>query len=653
MKNIAVLIYDMTIEYQITIIDGISSFFKNKKDVNLFIAPVNVPHAITSEFDYQYWTIIELLKSRTFDAFIVVANSFTMYYPLEKLEKEFRRFFGKPVISVAVPLYIDGNSYTFNDSRQAYKQIVEHLVKKHNRKKIAFFSAELNRSPEATDRLNAFRAAMKANGLTVNEDWIFPGDFTPSTTHRYLVEHFHSREDIKFDALICSNDYMAGGAIAAFNDLGVKVPDDVCVFGYDDSDIAVSSNPTLSSVDQQLEFSGRKAAELAYKAVCGKKIPHKCHISSSPVYRQSCGCVPLDNRSESYYDQHGVYYDRGKTTNTMLNLFGNALNDMALIYHMLNMTESICNINDYFSTFIKIVKMQFFRICAICMYDKVYDIAPEDDFLLPDTARLIFYYNEYENIEKNFFNDGGLKFSPLENIMPPGANELNGGIYYILPVSLRNMNYGYVICQLPYFHYTVYAIYLKLLTNGFIHCYEYSKNMTQNIKLEELNQELSVQSRTDELTQVFNRRGFMEYAQRLLDLSIVTGAKGSVFFFDLDGLKKINDLYGHKTGDIAIQTCAEVLREAFHKSDIIGRLSGDEFAVAAPGFEKTNADLLRMRIQTLCAKHSNRKHLPFTLSVSFGITEFSAEYNELTELLIQADKELYKEKKIKHAQDKG
>ena len=134
MKNIAVLIYDTTIEYQITIIDGIYSFFEKKKDVNLFIAPVNVPHAITSEFDYQYWTITELLKSRTFDGFIVVANSFTMYYPLEKLEKEFMRFSGKPVVSVAVPLNIEGNSYTCNDSRKAYNQIVEHLVKKHKRK---------------------------------------------------------------------------------------------------------------------------------------------------------------------------------------------------------------------------------------------------------------------------------------------------------------------------------------------------------------------------------------------------------------------------------------------------------------------------------------------------------------------------------------
>lgn len=651
MKNIAVLIYDMTIEYQITVVNGIVSYFEGIKDVNLFIAPVNVPHAITSEFDYQYWTITEVLRSKSFDSYIVIANSFTSYYPLEKLVEELKKFLGSPIISVAVPLSLPNNSYTYNDSKKSYIQIIDHLKNKHNRKRIAFFSAELSRSPEATDRLRSFRHAMKQNGLSVRDELIFPGDFTPSTTYRVIKELYHTMDDIDFDALICSNDYMAAAAIGALVDIGVRIPEDVCVVGYDDSDIAVTCLPTLTTVNQQLELSGKKAAEMAYKAACGSKIPHKHSISSSPVYRQSCGCVPVANHSDSYYDQAGDFIDKPKQNYNVLNLFGNALNDMASIYHMLNMSESISDINNYFSSFLKNLKLQYFRVCAICLYDKVYKIAPEDNFVLPEDARLIFYYNEYKNIESNFYNEGGIHFSPYESIMPPDLGDFEGGLFYILPVSLRDNNYGYIMCKLPFYHYTVYAIFLKLLTNSFVHCYEYSKKTNQNEKLEELNQELSVQSRTDELTKIFNRRGFMEYAQRLLDLSIITGAKGSVFFFDVDGLKKINDTWGHKTGDIAIQTCAAVLKEAFHKSDIIGRLSGDEFAVTAPGFEKINEDLLRLRIQSLCAKHSKRKKLPFTLSVSFGIAEFDNQFSELTELLLQADKELYKEKKIKHAQN--
>ena len=172
--------------------------------------------------------------------------------------------------------------------------------------------------------------------------------------------------------------------------------------------------------------------------------------------------------------------------------------------------------------------------------------------------------------------------------------------------------------------------------------------MTQNQRLEALTEELSKESRTDELTGIFNRRGFMEYGQRMLDLSIATGAKGSVFFFDMDGLKKINDTWGHKTGDAAIQTLAEVLKEAFHKSDIVGRLSGDEFAVIAPGFDKKNGPILRTRIEQLCKEFSLKEKLPLEISTSFGIATYSSDKTKLNQLLMQADKELYKEKKIKH-----
>ena len=79
---------------------------------------------------------------------------------------------------------------------------------------------------------------------------------------------------------------------------------------------------------------------------------------------------------------------------------------------------------------------------------------------------------------------------------------------------------------------------------------------------------------------------------------------GSVFFCDLDGLKKINDTYGHEIGDLAIQTEAQVLKAAFRENDLIGRLSGDEFGVVAPGFPSRKIDDLRKKFKDtvkLCA----------------------------------------------------
>ena len=64
-------------------------------------------------------------------------------------------------------------------------------------------------------------------------------------------------------------------------------------------------------------------------------------------------------------------------------------------------------------------------------------------------------------------------------------------------------------------------------------------------------------------------------------------------FFDLDGLKTINDTYGHKIGDLAIKVEAQVLKAAFRESDVVGRISGDEFGVVAPGNKKKKVSALR------------------------------------------------------------
>ena len=75
MKNIAVLVYDLTVEYNIVVTDGITDFFKDKDDVHVIISTINAPHNEAFQYDYQYWTALELIKSENVDAVIVVSNS--------------------------------------------------------------------------------------------------------------------------------------------------------------------------------------------------------------------------------------------------------------------------------------------------------------------------------------------------------------------------------------------------------------------------------------------------------------------------------------------------------------------------------------------------------------------------------------------------
>ena len=79
MKCIAVLVYELTIEYNTKVLDGIVDFFEKRDDVKLIISPINVPNSSSSEFDYQYWTSLKVLASEQIDAYIVVTNTFLTY----------------------------------------------------------------------------------------------------------------------------------------------------------------------------------------------------------------------------------------------------------------------------------------------------------------------------------------------------------------------------------------------------------------------------------------------------------------------------------------------------------------------------------------------------------------------------------------------
>lgn len=653
MKNIAVLVYDLTVEYNITVLDGVLDFFKRKEGFHVVISTINAPHAVTFDYDYQYWTALESIKSDNIDAVIVVTNSFTHSVTLPELSKALKCLSPKPVISVSNPLDIPGNRYTCVSCKNAYEEAVEHLYKKHGRKRIAFLSAALNNSPESEERERAYRSALKKIGLECDPSWDLKGDFTPKSAYDAILNRYKTKEDIDFDALLCANDYMAAGSTSAFIELGVKVPEDVCVFGFDDAEVALSNSPTLSTINQFISETGYKAGQLAYDILTGKKdVPKKVEINAFAMYRQSCGCIDRKNRTRGYCNGQGELVEKEGIDMSGLKLFSNGLNDMATIYHLLNMSDTVVRMQSFFDLVVKNLNVVHIGMLAMCVYDQPFELNAEDDFTIPQKANMILLIDEERKIKENNFDTGGKEFNPQKEILPRGLEDLTVGTYYLLPIFLQNTNYGYLVCRFPTNNYPIYTIFLKILVNAFVHSYKFSKTEREMMMMEQKNQSLNQQSKTDELTQIFNRRGFFEYGQQLLDQALMDGAYGCIFFCDLDGLKAINDTWGHETGDLAIKTEAKALKAAFRDSDLIGRLSGDEFGVIAPGCPLRVVERIRKRLRELNERFSREAGLPFTLSISIGPVEYSGEKNNLKGLLKEADRMLYEEKKIKHAERK-
>jgi diguanylate cyclase (GGDEF)-like protein len=164
-----------------------------------------------------------------------------------------------------------------------------------------------------------------------------------------------------------------------------------------------------------------------------------------------------------------------------------------------------------------------------------------------------------------------------------------------------------------------------------------------------LQAELGNLALTDDLTGLYNRRGFMAMAERQMRLGRRTGRGMILFMMDVDSLKQINDSFGHLEGDRALKRTAEVLEETFRDSDVIARLGGDEFAVlaieAAGHSERTIQTRLFDGLKSISAEQ-----FPYELSLSLGFARFDPRNcTSLEELMAKADQAMYEHKRRRSA----
>lgn len=648
MKNIAVLVYELTIEYNCTVLDGIVDFFEKKDDVNLIISPVNIPLSNSSEFDYQYWTSVKVLNSENIDAFIVITNSFLSNISLDTLTDRLKKLSPKPVISVSVPLNIPNSGYTYVACENAYNKIVEHLVQKHGCSKIGFFTAAMTYSKDAEDRFLAYKKALKNNNVEFNPDFILDGDFTPGVATEKFLEKFKTKEDIRFEAILCANDFTAVGVINALEKLGMKCPQDLKVFGFDDTEIALECFPTLSTVNQNVEKTGSEAARLAYNILLGNEKERNYIIEAEPIFRQSCSCVELSALNTcSLISEGKVIVDEKRSLNRLAN-YSESSSNFTTIYSLLNRMDTATELPVYLESMKYDYGLDYVAELSIVLYKEPVVVEKDDIFVVPNEAKLIFYSNRGIRINKNFFGEEDYIFNPKKEIIPKEFFDKDRGRYILVPLYNRKINYGYIVYLFYAHNYSLMSIYGKILSNSLLQAYSNYKNSQQRENLLQENQSLSVTAKMDELSKLLNRRAFFEYGQKTINLSLSMDRDGCVFFCDLDGLKTINDNFGHDMGDVAIQLIAQVLKNVFRESDLVARLSGDEFGIIAPSFKLQNLENLRQKIAEENEKVSKENNLPFILSLSVGCAEYGHDSSNLSEILSKADEKLYEEKRRKH-----
>ena len=173
-------------------------------------------------------------------------------------------------------------NYVTIDNVRASEQVVEHLAKIGCRR-IATITGGLN-IRDGVDRLAGYKSGLEKAGLPVDPAMIYPGQFSRDFGYAGM-KHLLS---LKPDAVVCGGDTIAIGAIAAIKEAGLKVPDDVAIVGFDDLDVAVHSDPPLSTIRHSVQRVGEVAAQLLIDLIEGKvQPPHHIVLPTELVVRQS------------------------------------------------------------------------------------------------------------------------------------------------------------------------------------------------------------------------------------------------------------------------------------------------------------------------------------------------------------------------------
>ena len=164
----------------------------------------------------------------------------------------------------------------------------------------------------------------------------------------------------------------------------------------------------------------------------------------------------------------------------------------------------------------------------------------------------------------------------------------------------------------------------------------------QHVKRQE---EIRALSFTDDLTGLYNRRGFFSMVEQQLKLFKRQKKGIYMLYADVDNLKEINDILGHKEGDMALIDVANILRKNYREADIIARIGGDEFVVIPVETTGDNIDIISSRLQKSLKIHNAEKNHKYKLSITVGIAYYNPENPcSVDELLVRADKSMYAQK---------
>ncbi len=520
------------------------------------------------------------------------------------------------------------------DYEKGFELVVRHVIEHHKVKRPHMMAGHKNN--EFSDRrIDVFKKVLAENGIPFEDSMISHGDFWADPCR--IATKALLKRDILPDAIICANDVMAITVSEMLQDAGYKVPEDVIVTGFDGYDGIFFTSPKITTAACNTLQLADATAEQILETISHKDACRDRKIMPVFMANESCGCPEHTEHPIILSNWFKESFARHNDDNRVLHMMTSAMQTSQ------NLKELSTNLRSYKTdSVLCVVDKKCFDNDINYFTEQQVENATKEFVLLYDSENP-------EKVPENITFDD-LSEDIAEDILEPAIHdrmlELTEREYPLIFNALDYMNrpFGFVCYHFSDYLISNYSNAMGVTNAISIGIGGYINIQYQSMLLEKMDE----MYRHDPLTGLYNRIGFMNIFNSLKKKPENRNKPITVLMSDLDGLKYINDNFGHADGDSSIAAVAKALFNATPSNSLSTRFGGDEVFSVIIG--ECDPDEIIRNIDNYLDEYNKKVRKPYTVATSSGyITSVINDDFDFNAVLKAADEEMYKIKNQKYS----
>ncbi len=574
--------------------------------------------ARSSQFDYQYASLCGYTEYADLDLLIISAGTLSIYQNAIPLDEFLRHTPDIPTILMETDRQPNNGISLIADNARGMAGCVEHLIADHGLTRIGYVSGPEN-NRDAEERFAGYRETLERHGIPLRREYIVPGDYS---------EHVDRSVELLLDrapdlqAIVSANDEMTVAIYRVCRERGLVVGRDIAVTGFDDMLMARYVNPPLTTARQDYEAFSRYAVKSALDTLRGGKA-ESMRIPVPFIRRCSCGCSPRQEAQRP--EQADILRSIQRSREYQHNSWIGALMNREMLLEVDEPKRFFASVGAY---------MAYLGTASstLCLFDRPLRVKPGT---IPEFPEELHLCMRQQGTKVEGWDRGE---GPALRRGQRRQEALHDGSVMTFLLFDEKYQYGVLNVEIEPEKIDFYYMLSLDIGTGLRYMDVWSKQNRYRAQLQAM-------ARIDELTGLYNRAGLVSARA---SLTASGRCQAAVIMADLDHLKQINDRFGHREGDIALRSVADILRRVLGPDQVIGRIGGDEFMACFSRLSEAEiADCVR-RIKHQCDLYNENSERPYFLEISAGYAMGEArDRKDWEALAVRADAALYEAKKLR------